>query len=237
VMALQLPVQKREVCSYTSDLGAGIRPQTPDTRSPSALSTETFGDGRDTDEASTPRNLWPATPTPSPRYLEAPLSFLVPLVPGPCTDSMVPACQDTDSRYTQLNVNAKAFVPAGNYSCTPLGQRCQAPSDPEPVANAAQGVAAEVKEEPCVPSSVSQGGFVASLEVPNMGSALHSSGECKPCAWFWKSRGCTNGYACDYCHLCPAGALKERKKAKVAAIRSGVLAPQGPARDRSSSCS
>eukprot|EP00439_Symbiodinium_sp_Y106_P071665 s516_g12.t3 len=44
VMALQLPVQKREVCSYTSDLGAGIRPQTPDTRSPSALSTETFGD-------------------------------------------------------------------------------------------------------------------------------------------------------------------------------------------------
>ena len=35
-----------QVCSYTSDLGAGIRPQTPDTRSPSALSTETFGDSK-----------------------------------------------------------------------------------------------------------------------------------------------------------------------------------------------
>ena len=34
------------MCSYTSDLGAGIRPQTPDTRSPSALSTETFGDSK-----------------------------------------------------------------------------------------------------------------------------------------------------------------------------------------------
>eukprot|EP00439_Symbiodinium_sp_Y106_P051498 s2815_g6.t2 len=44
VMALQLPIQKREVCSYTSDLGVGIRPQTPETRSPSTLSAETFGD-------------------------------------------------------------------------------------------------------------------------------------------------------------------------------------------------
>ena len=102
-------------------------------------------------------------------------------------------------------------------------------------------------------------------DVPNVGSTLHGEGECKPepseialstaprpCAWFWKSRGCTNGAKCDYCrlerkrasgdgsrqgHLCPAGALKaglhsfymfkpslwreERKKAKVAAIRSG----------------
>ncbi|CAE7352065.1 unnamed protein product [Symbiodinium sp. CCMP2592] len=43
-MALQLPIEKREVCSYNSDLGVGVRPQTPDTRSPSALSGETFGD-------------------------------------------------------------------------------------------------------------------------------------------------------------------------------------------------
>ncbi|CAE7505576.1 unnamed protein product [Symbiodinium natans] len=208
-MTLQLPVQKREVCHFTSDLGTAPRPQTPDTRSPSALSTETFGDGRDTDEASTPRNLWPATPTPSPRYLEAPLNFMMPPV-GPCTDSTASACPEMESRYTQLNAHAKAFVPCGNYSCTPpLEQRFQAPSDPESVASSTQGVAAQVTEEPpCVPSSVSQGGFAASLDIPNMGSALHTSGDCKPCAWFWKSRGCTNGYACDYCHLCPAGALK-----------------------------
>ena len=63
-------------------------------------------------------------------------------------------------------------------------------------------------------------------DLPSQGSALHSAGHCKPCAWFWKSRGCSNAVFCDYCHLCPPGALKERKKAKIAAIRAGIIEPR-----------
>lgn len=61
---------------------------------------------------------------------------------------------------------------------------------------------------------------------PSAGSSLHDgAGSCSPCAWFWKPRGCQSGAACGYCHLCPEGELKSRKKAKVAAIRTGALNP------------
>jgi hypothetical protein len=53
----------------------------------------------------------------------------------------------------------------------------------------------------------------------------HSFGQCKPCAWFWRPQGCKNGDDCGYCHLCPEGALKARKKNKIAAMRMGALTP------------
>lgn len=53
----------------------------------------------------------------------------------------------------------------------------------------------------------------------------HGPGHCRPCAWFWKEHGCRNGASCGYCHLCPEGELKSRKKNKVAAMRMGALAP------------
>lgn len=65
-------------------------------------------------------------------------------------------------------------------------------------------------------------------DVPSAGSALHGTGRCSPCAWFWKPRGCNSHGECSYCHLCPEGELKSRKKAKVAAIRMGALVPAGP---------
>mmetsp|Transcript_47608 Transcript_47608/g.111333 ORF Transcript_47608/g.111333 Transcript_47608/m.111333 type:complete len:236 (+) Transcript_47608:65-772(+) len=234
-MAIQLPVEKREARNYDC-FGAAPRPQTPETRSPSAVSMETFGDGRDTEEASTPRNLWPATPSPSPKYCD--VSFMLPpLVSGPCPELMV--YPETENR-KQLNVHAKAFVPSFG---SPPPERFQLPVEAEAATTAVAGAAPPLHDaEPDV-ALASAGGStpetpnisaidVPTLEIPNLGSAMHASGGCKPCAWFWKSRGCANGYACDYCHLCPAGALKERKKAKVAAIRSGVLAPRGPTRDR-----
>jgi hypothetical protein len=46
------------------------------------------------------------------------------------------------------------------------------------------------------------------------GSALHGSGECKPCAWFWKPQGCKWGAECFYCHTCQASELRKRKKSK-----------------------
>lgn len=61
--------------------------------------------------------------------------------------------------------------------------------------------------------------------LPSIGSALHGTGKCLPCAWFWKPKGCQNAANCQYCHMCPEGELKARKKAKVNAIRMGALLP------------
>lgn len=55
---------------------------------------------------------------------------------------------------------------------------------------------------------------------PSLGSALHSSGTCTPCAWFWKPQGCHNGLKCGRCHLCPKGEVRLRKKAKMAAVQA-----------------
>mmetsp|Transcript_49300 Transcript_49300/g.127146 ORF Transcript_49300/g.127146 Transcript_49300/m.127146 type:complete len:224 (-) Transcript_49300:153-824(-) len=64
-------------------------------------------------------------------------------------------------------------------------------------------------------------------QLPSVGSSLHGTGRCSPCAWFWKPRGCSHAHECPYCHLCPEGELKNRKKAKVQAIRMGLVEPQG----------
>jgi len=55
--------------------------------------------------------------------------------------------------------------------------------------------------------------------MPSHGSALHSSRRCKPCAWFHKASGCSNGNACKHCHLCPAGEIKARKKSRCDQMR------------------
>ncbi len=56
--------------------------------------------------------------------------------------------------------------------------------------------------------------------VPSVGSALHSTGRCEPCAWFHKPQGCGHGERCYRCHLCPQGAIKARRAVKLAAVRA-----------------
>ncbi|CAJ1358879.1 unnamed protein product [Effrenium voratum] len=48
--------------------------------------------------------------------------------------------------------------------------------------------------------------------VPSVGSMLHELQRCRPCAWFWKPKGCANGSSCRHCHLCPAGELTRQRK-------------------------
>mmetsp|Transcript_117818 Transcript_117818/g.293825 ORF Transcript_117818/g.293825 Transcript_117818/m.293825 type:complete len:594 (+) Transcript_117818:96-1877(+) len=55
---------------------------------------------------------------------------------------------------------------------------------------------------------------------------LHNLGRCRPCAWFWKAAGCQNGEDCSYCHLCPAGEIKARKKANQTMMQLGLATPQ-----------
>ena len=70
------------------------------------------------------------------------------------------------------------------------------------------------------------------LPVPSAGSTLHGTGKCKPCAWFHKPAGCSNGDSCAHCHLCPEDEIKNRKKAKEAALRAGALEPKRDADSR-----
>merc|ERR1712054_348453 len=65
--------------------------------------------------------------------------------------------------------------------------------------------------------------------LPSAGSAGHSDGQCSPCAWFWKPSGCRGGQNCTYCHLCPQGARKAIKKAKVAMLKQSTASPIEPA--------
>mmetsp|Transcript_66898 Transcript_66898/g.157677 ORF Transcript_66898/g.157677 Transcript_66898/m.157677 type:complete len:270 (+) Transcript_66898:105-914(+) len=65
----------------------------------------------------------------------------------------------------------------------------------------------------------------------SLGSQVHGTGNCKPCAWFWRPQGCANGEECGHCHLCSAAELKARKKAKKTAsqrLRAAAAAQASP---------
>jgi len=79
--------------------------------------------------------------------------------------------------------------------------------------------------EPAIEST----GISANTNVaPSEGSKQHGTVTtdgrpgCQPCAWFCKGSGCKNGAACKYCHLCPPGEMKNRKKQKIALLRGHV---------------
>lgn len=71
-------------------------------------------------------------------------------------------------------------------------------------------------EAPTVPSSPA---MVEEHPDFSVGSIGHGTGNCQPCAWFWKPSGCSNGRDCGRCHRCPEGEAKARKKSKIAAMR------------------
>lgn len=55
----------------------------------------------------------------------------------------------------------------------------------------------------------------------------HNRGDCRPCAYFvHKEDGCRWGTECQFCHLCPAEAVKRRKKEKVKALKAEAAAQQ-----------
>lgn len=66
-------------------------------------------------------------------------------------------------------------------------------------------------------------GLAPIVALPSRGSAEHLIGECRPCAWFYKTTGCENGQECGFCHMCPETALKERKKQKRAIGRQALV--------------
>jgi len=65
----------------------------------------------------------------------------------------------------------------------------------------------------------------------SVGSVLHEAGQCKPCAWFWRPQGCENGAECRHCHLCGAGEIKARRKAKAVSLRTKGAGERRPPHD------
>jgi len=57
------------------------------------------------------------------------------------------------------------------------------------------------------------GPALGTAELPSVGSGAHASGCCKPCA-FLHSKGCENGLACKFCHLCGPDVRKRRRQEK-----------------------
>jgi len=68
------------------------------------------------------------------------------------------------------------------------------------------------------------------LGIESKGSAEHMAGTCKPCAFLWKPEGCKQGQSCSFCHLCPIGEVKRRKKEKLA-LRKMARGYQIPAQN------
>eukprot|EP00929_Paragymnodinium_shiwhaense_P000320 TRINITY_DN100563_c0_g1_i1.p1 TRINITY_DN100563_c0_g1~~TRINITY_DN100563_c0_g1_i1.p1 ORF type:complete len:242 (-),score=37.29 TRINITY_DN100563_c0_g1_i1:565-1290(-) len=63
----------------------------------------------------------------------------------------------------------------------------------------------------------------------SLGSSGHGRpGSCQPCAWYWKAVGCLKAQDCSYCHLCPEGEIKRRKKAKVNMLRQSMGVQETP---------
>jgi hypothetical protein len=57
---------------------------------------------------------------------------------------------------------------------------------------------------------------------------VHRSGNCVPCNYFlYKVDGCRQGDKCTFCHLCPKGEIKKRKKEKLRDMRAAGLVTHG----------
>lgn len=75
------------------------------------------------------------------------------------------------------------------------------------------------------------GPALGSSELPSIGSATHSKGSCRPCA-FLHTKGCENGLACTFCHLCEPGERKRRQKEKLQQRRAAQQARQAAKAER-----
>lgn len=172
--------------------------------------------------ASTPTSSgmgYPASPkfmsTPSerpPGFLQASLVSKAPPTPKSSSQGKAPAPEGTaekrekELRHVQLDDCAEQGDLAED-----VDNRWIEPADSP----------SEPTKSQSLPNLPLEGGERASI-----GSAAHGSGECTPCAWFWKPDSCLNAQDCRYCHLCPDGELKKRKKQKVAKMRLGLVTPK-----------
>jgi len=166
-------------------------------------------DGSTADDALEQSNYWAPTPTPSGCHQMMygfgdgmPTMPGLPLQPPPMFAAAAMAAA----------AGAAAGAAAAAASASLGADVAEASPDDEVLPTAAEQEVTDEGADETTPGSL-----------PSRGSDLHAAGKCRPCAWFWKEQGCQNAQACGYCHLCPEGELRSRKKSKVAAMRAGAL--------------
>lgn len=198
----------------------------------------------------TPQMLWPQTPTPiaghtPPRFDWQPGSSVRPSNPAFIPQAPVPELQQA------MRVVPHTLAPAAQWMQTPGPTMMPLPLQPavrssqQEAKGESRGFGANEQAGNAMSSaSTSTSTWTQAADMsashqqttrpillgrmgsPSVGSSLHGTGKCQPCAWFWKKgRGCQDGINCDHCHLCPEGELKARKKSKIIALRSGALQP------------
>jgi len=84
---------------------------------------------------------------------------------------------------------------------------CAPPCPPPPSFEPAFGASSQPPPPPAGPA-------LGTEELPSVGSGSHAVGCCKPCA-FLHSKGCENGLACKFCHLCGPEERKRRRQGKL----------------------
>mmetsp|Transcript_66184 Transcript_66184/g.103350 ORF Transcript_66184/g.103350 Transcript_66184/m.103350 type:complete len:272 (+) Transcript_66184:31-846(+) len=135
----------------------------------------------------------------------------------------------SDSRNQRLEIRSKfdcsrvVFHPSSSESSTgeATASDCGARGDcpDEEVALVKEGLL----EDRGAPSAASSGLVprVGSYSPSwSMGAAAHGTGICKPCAWVWKPRGCSQGSNCLFCHLCDAAAHKQFRRERLAGLKA-----------------
>jgi len=161
-------------------------------------SPDVSGFGGQTPLAASPAAYMPPTPchwadaAPVPEMVSLSLADM--LAPPPS----VPPC--VEQRTVRVLSQGKAAAPWQQPLCSP-------PSAPPRLLISAG------PESPPTPTAPAASAL-ATGELPSVGSALHGSGQCKPCA-FLHSKGCENGLNCQFCHVCDADERRRRRQAKL----------------------
>lgn len=94
------------------------------------------------------------------------------------------------------------------------------------VSEASTSAAGSVASSPVEIVEASPSGFATKLYSTNPEAIeAHSRGQCTPCNYFlYKTDGCRQGSQCAFCHICPKGEIKKRKKDKLKQLRkAGML--------------
>jgi len=144
--------------------------------------------------------------------------------------------QSCTARLSDASPSFMISTVAQDPMCVPLANNSPGggPAMPPPLYEAPVGLDAKTTPSPPAgpPKHLAKapsGAQAGETGLVSAGSALHGTlaadGQpaCKPCAWFYKEGSCLNAEECGYCHLCPQGELKNRKKTKVTALRKAEL--------------
>jgi len=114
--------------------------------------------------------------------------------------SLEECLRDIEAKYQNLDMYDDVISTKANTD------ECTAPATPEILSDSEE---AELQARPIAIS------LTSSLGLWSVGSSQHNLGICKPCVFLWKdANGCQNGTNCTFCHMCPPGVAKQRKKQK-----------------------